>query len=362
MYTWQKTARKPDPSEIDRFRSFLPIGELTATGFGKLIDIAHISIVAAGQHLFQAGESDTLSVFLLQGQVELMGDGGRTVVNPGTDTARYALANLKPRRYSGRALTDVCVMHVDAGLLERLMTWDQVSKGAVQGMHVEELDGGEDPEWFLHMLGSKIFTRIPTANVEALVTRFEPVTVKAGQAIIEQGAVGDDYFIIRSGSCEVLRQSGAGAKPVRIAERHPGEGVGEEALLSDKPRDATVRMLSDGLVMKLSKGDFDALLKPPLLDWIDEHQVMSRLQDGATLIDVRLEDEFRHGTLRDAVNIPLYLLRLKLDRLDRDKRYIAFCDTGERSATAAFLFGARGLTASAISGGINACSRLPMSD
>lgn len=359
MYTWREKSRKPVPGEIERFREFLPIGELTSTGFDKLVEIAQVSIVPQGHQLFEAGESDTLSIFLLQGQVELQGSGGRVVVNPGTDTARYALANLKPRRFTGRARTDVVVLHVDSRLLEKLVAWDQMSKGGVQGLHVEELDGGEDPEWFLHMLGNRIFMRVPTANVEALVKRFEPVAVKAGEAIIEQGTAGHDYFIIRQGSCEVLRQSGPDAQPVRIAQRHPGEGVGEEALLSDKPRDATVRMLTDGLVMKLSKEDFDALLKPPLLDWIDEQQVMSRMQEGAVLIDVRLEDEFKHGSLKDAVNIPLYMLRLKLDKLDSHKHYITFCDTGERSATAAFLLGARGLASSAIRGGINACPRLP---
>lgn len=45
--------------------------------------------------------------------------------------------------------------------------------------------------------------------------------------------------------------------------------------------------------------------------------------------------------------------------LDKTRHYIAFCDSGERSATAAYLIGARDLIASAISGGINACSRLP---
>ncbi len=73
---------------------------------------------------------------------------------------------------------------------------------------------------------------------------------------------------------------------------------------------------------------------------------------------MRLEDEFGRGSLEGAINIPLYLLRMKLDQLERGRHYIAFCDTGERSATAAFLLGARGLTSSAINGGLNACRRI----
>lgn len=35
--------------------------------------------------------------------------------------------------------------------------------------------------------GNRIFIRIPTANIEALVNRFEPVPVQAGETIMEQG-------------------------------------------------------------------------------------------------------------------------------------------------------------------------------
>lgn len=358
---WQNEARKPYRTEIARFREFLPMGELTDTGLAKLVQVVSVSIVPQGEHLFQAGDDDELSIFLLQGRVVLQGDGDRIIVDAGTETARYALASLKPRRFTGRAVTEVCIVHVESALLEKMVAWDQMSKGTA-GLHVEELDSGEDPEWFMHMLGNRIFMRIPAANIEALVTRFEPVAVTAGETIIEQGAVGNEYFIIRSGSCEVLRKSDSSTNAVRIAERHRGEGVGEEALISDKPRDATVRMLSDGLVMKLNKSDFDVLLKEPLLDRIDEQQVIARLRDGAVLIDVRLEDEFKHGSLEGAINIPLYLFRLKADGLDRSKRYIVFCDTGERSATAAFLLGIRGLTGSILKGGLNACSRLVAED
>lgn len=337
------------------------MSELTATGFEKLVEISNVSTVPEGQYLFRERDNDALSIFLIQGRVQLEGHGNKIAVNAGTEAARYALASLKPRRFTGRAVKDVNIVHVESTLLEKLVAWDQLSKGAAEGLQVEELNCEGDPEWFLHMLGNKIFMRIPTANVEALVCRFEPVPTKIGDIIIKQGEVGKHYFIIHRGTCEVLRRSDADNEPVKIAERREGEGVGEEALISDKPRDATVRMLSDGLVMKLAKTDFDSLLKEPLLNWIDEKEVIARLRDGAVLIDVRMEEEFKHGTLMGAINVPLYLFRLKADGFDRKKHYIVFCDTGERSATTAFLLGIRNLESSVIRGGMNSCSRLSAS-
>jgi CRP-like cAMP-binding protein len=334
------------------------MSELTSTGFQKLAEISKVSTVPEGEYLFREGDNDSLSIFLIRGRVEMEGHGNRIAVNAGTETACYALASLKPRRFTGRAAKDVDIVHVDSAFLEKLVAWDQLSRGAEEGLQVEELHCEGDPEWFLHMLGNRIFMRIPTANVEALVSRFEPVETRAGQTIIEQGEPGHDYFIIRRGTCEVLRKSDAGSEAVRIAERHEGEGVGEEALISDKPRDATVRMLTGGLVMRLSKTDFDPLLKEPLLNWVDEKGAIARLKEGAVLIDVRMEDEFRHGSLKGAINVPLYLFRLKADGFDRKKHYIVFCDSGERSATAAFLLGIRDLGGSVIRGGMNACARL----
>lgn len=356
---WWQNAHNPGHFEAPRIRTFLPMSELTATGFQRLVQVARVSDVPDEAQLFRAGENDDLSIFLLQGRVELVGDGARRIVDAGTETARYALSNLKPRSYTGRAVADVRVLFVESALLDKLVAWDQMSKGTSQGVQVEELDYGDDPEWIMHILDNDIFRRIPTANIENLVSRFEPVPVEAGDSIIEQGKHGHDYFIISRGTCEVLRKSTGNTDPVRIAERGQGEGVGEEALISDKPRDATVRMLTDGLVMKLNKSDFDNLLKEPLLNWIDEEQVASRVDKGALLIDVRLEEEFQHGTLKGAVNVPLYLLRLKAERFDKHQHYIVFCDSGERSATAAFCLEVRGLESSVIRGGLNACTRLP---
>ena len=41
--------------------------------------------------------------------------------------------------------------------------------------------------------------------------------------------------------------------------------------------------------------------------------------------------------MTDAVNVPLGLLRIELSKLDRDRTYITYSDSGKRASTAAFL-------------------------
>ena len=85
----------------------------------------------------------------------------------------------------------------------------------------------------------------------------------------------------------------------------------EEALLSGAPRNAAIVMATDGVVMRLSKQDFEELLQAPLVRWVNASEVKTMVKNGAGLVDVRLEDEHRHGAIKGSINVPLYLLRLK---------------------------------------------------
>ena len=53
------------------------------------------------------------------------------------------------------------------------------------------------------------------------------------------------------------------------------------------------------------------------------------------------------------MNIPLYLIRLKLSTLDRQTPYVVYCDTGRRSSAAAYLLVERGFDAYVLTGGLS---------
>jgi len=203
----------------------------------------------------------------------------------------------------------------------------------------------------LSLLRSELFQRLSTAKINALFASMETVSAQAGQAIIRQGDPGDEYYRVKEGRATDSRKSERTGKVVILNEIGEGSGFGEEALLSGAPRNATIVMKSDGVLMRLGKSAFDGLLKAPLIKWVDEAQARSMVQDGAGVIDVRLEDEYRSGHISGAFNIPLYLLRVKANGLDPSKPYIVCCQTGNRSASAAFLRTQRGLDVFVLRGG-----------
>ncbi len=79
---------------------------------------------------------------------------------------------------------------------------------------------------------------LPLPAIEQLARRMEPVAVPAGGVVFEQGDVGDRYYVIESGSVEVVGDGRA------VATLGPGEGFGEIALLRSTRRTATVRATS----------------------------------------------------------------------------------------------------------------------
>jgi Cyclic nucleotide-binding domain len=86
---------------------------------------------------------------------------------------------------------------------------------------------------------------------------FRFVTYEPGQIVFRQGDEGDAAFFIQSGEVEVLRER-AGEEAVVVARLSEGY-FGEMALLSNAPRNATIRATVVTRLAVLGKANFVAL-------------------------------------------------------------------------------------------------------
>ena len=205
----------------------------------------------------------------------------------------------------------------------------------------------------MRILQSKAFLQVPAANIQAMFMRIQEVPAKAGEVIIKQGEEGDYYYIIKHGRCKVTRTSKTGTQ-LTLATLKDGDAFGEEALLSDAKRNANIVMETDGALMRLAKADFNSLLKEPMLSWVTNAQAEEMVKNGAIWVDVRLESEHKNSGIPGSVNLPLFMLRMKAETLDPNKKYILYCDTGRRSSAGAFLLSERGMQAYCLKGGLQA--------
>jgi CRP-like cAMP-binding protein len=345
--------RYPD---LDLLRSFSPLDGMKTENLHALSRKAALRDLAIGRLLFKEGDTDKRTYYLANGVIELLRDG-RTMltVRGGTPEARNALAPALPRRYSARVVSDKAeYLAMDSDTLDMMLTWDQTGSYQVSELRSGDEAGGASDDWMTTLLQTKAFHRIPPANIQAIFMRMQRVDYQAGETIIKQGDEGDFFYVIVKGKCVVTRETPLNKQGIRLAELNVGDTFGEEALIADAKRNATVVMLTPGTLMRLGKDDFRTLLNEPLLHWVSLPEAQKVVQSGGAWLDVRLPSEFEHDRIEGAVNVPLYFLRMKLKSLDRNTRYVVYCDTGRRSSAASYILSERGFEACVLKGGLAA--------
>lgn len=331
-------------------QTFVPLGSLSAQRLDYLLEGQGIDALPAGAEICRRGENDGCTIYLMSGKVTLENEAGELQeMDAGDIDAAHAIAAEQPRQVTVRAKTPVNILRFESKRLDRVLAWDQATETLQR--ELAALQPGEDNSWISRLLQSRLFYRLPPSNIVELFRRLTPEPVTQGQVIVKRGAHSDSCYFIKSGTAEVRLPSDKG--PVTLALLQKGQYFGEEGLLTEGPRNADVVMDTDGVLMRLDKVDFDALLKAPSLAMIEFADALHGVTRGELdWLDVRLPDEQARGTLKGALRLPLQALRIKAHMLPTDRRYVVYCDTGRRSAAAAFLLGVMGYDARILEGGL----------
>jgi CRP-like cAMP-binding protein len=341
-------------ADLSALRKFSPLDGMKKDNLLALARKVSRRELAANRYLFKEGDRDKRTYWLLSGLIELL-EGERTVamIRAGSPEARHPLCQQLPRRFSARAVDPLEYLAIDSELLDMMITWDQTGTYEVAELQAQVTGNGTGGDWMTILLQTQAFHRIPPANIQAIFTRMQRVSCRAGETVIQQGDEGDFFYAIVSGRCVVTRETPLNRNGLKLAELGVGDTFGEEALISEAKRNATVTMATEGVLMRLNKESFRELLNEPLVQWISYQDACARVVKGARWLDVRLPSEHQNLAIEGSTNIPLYFIRLKLSTLDRGTRYIVYCDTGRRSSAAAFILVERGYDALVLQGGLD---------
>jgi CRP-like cAMP-binding protein len=312
--------------------------------------------LTTGRLLFKEGDTDKRTFYVVSGVLELLHENRSVlVIRGGSPEARNPLAPGIPRRYSARVVSDrVDYVSIDSDMLDMMLTWDQTGSYEVNELRGVDEEGPSSDDWMTNLLQTKAFHRIPPANIQAIFMRMQRVDYKTGDIVIKQGDEGDYFYVIVKGRCAVTRETPLNKAGIKLAELGIGDTFGEEALISDAKRNASISMVTEGALMRLSKQDFRTLLNEPMLEWVDLDEARTLVSQGGKWLDVRLPSEYENYRLEGALNLPLYFIRLKLKTLERDVHYVVCCDTGRRSSAACYILSERGFRASVLKGGLMA--------
>lgn len=324
--------------------SLLPLKDMSESHLQTLLDEAVVEIACAGQTLFAEGAFDGEHVYLLSGSVILRSASGEDVLIKGRETF-FPLAQHQPRLVTAIAETDCSLLRINSERLDKLLTWSQVADYLQLNISLVR-DYDEDIDWMMTVLRSNLFFKVPPLNVEQIFARLTPQVVYAGDVIIRQGEIGDQCYFIKEGEADVFRHFGGLRE--HLAVIGVGRCFGEDALVNDAARNATITMRTDGVLMRLGKQDFYRLLKEPQVATLQLADLAAAIESGSVLVDVRSDEEYALGHCAKAVNIPLNILAIKSRLLSKSQPYIFYCDTGRRSRAAAHLLSQHGYSALAL--------------
>ena len=132
--------------------------------------------------------------------------------------------------------------------------------------------------------GLPYFADLSDDLIERVCELSDQITLESGTVIIEEGSESEEMYVVVEGELVVTKHSAS--KEVELARIHPGEVVGEIALLDEAPRTATVSASAETLVIKVPVAAFEDLLSDPRVVRRMFRTVTSRLRG--------IEDTLRH--------------------------------------------------------------------
>lgn len=203
-------------------------------------------------------------------------------------------------------------------------------------------------------------------SLEMVAEAFRLMTRHAfnkGDYIIREGDRADAYYLLDAGTADVWQTDRVSGEVLKVRKLSAGDAFGEEALMQRGLRNASVRMSSDGTVLRLEAADFEQIVAPTMADGISPKAAAALLEAPNTeLIDCREFSEFSAGHLRGARHVSLHDLRNRLHTFRQDRCYLVYCHHDLRSRAAVFILRERHIDARFIIGGLNALDQPLVND
>jgi rhodanese-related sulfurtransferase len=323
-----------------------PFNQLSEDRLTEVLNLVRLIEMRPGE-LFQIGGSqDNDYLFVIEGRLDLIIQGEiRSGLTPEDTCRRPVMLPLAPAASTLLARERSIVCHADRQVMDDLISWE--------AMLNDQGSGDATVHARMEMVrNSLVFRRLPWEAVEVAFQRMKTVTAKVGETVVREGEPGDAFYIITSGRAEVWQNDMMTDEPKKIAEIGEGDAFGCEALISGKKRSETVRMLEDGTLLTLGKEDFDWLISKQMIKAVNAKVARTMMETGYQFIDVRYREEYEYNHIPGAQLIPLFDLRNTVPQLDREKRYIIYCQSGSRSAVAALRLTQAGFDVQTLEGGI----------
>ena len=258
-----KRANKKRLEELDRLKeilqSFGMVSQLDEEEVALLSDMAEEQQFSAGEHIIEAGKPNNSAYIVMEGYVSISegATSGATFKRPGEYFGHEALVTGATDGVVS-TYSAVASQQTDCVVISQVMLRTVMSKRG-------HTDATGDNNLFAIRVMKAVplfssFSFMELANLAKVVTMRE---FSNGDIILQEGERGNSFFILRSGTCDVIRHLGAMSgetvkdlAPQLIARLREGDFFGEISLLTSRPVTATVKANGSVEVLVMSSEDF----------------------------------------------------------------------------------------------------------
>ncbi|KNE65375.1 cAMP-dependent protein kinase regulatory subunit [Allomyces macrogynus ATCC 38327] len=219
--------------------------------YTDVVDAMAEKKVAAGEAVIRQGgvgdyfyivETGTLDVYVARNGVEAkVFDYG-----PGGSFGELALMYNAPRAATVTATSDAVLWALDRVTFRRILMDHTSRKRRMYEAFLEEVP---------------LLSSLEPYERHKIADALESVTFEDGETVIKQGDIGDNFYLIEAGDAEVVKVDENGVEH-QMRPLRKGNYFGELALLSDKPRVATIKAKGKLKCATLGKKAFTRLLGP----------------------------------------------------------------------------------------------------
>lgn len=292
----------------DVIKNLISFKLLSGPAQAQFMRLAEVAVIPEGNLLLDTHPTDHDSrlIYLLEGELEIQSPESGSRLLAVNELNGQPFNHFKTPDVALTAKTRLTVLNIPARVLERLQYLSQFSHLPIDSAHITPV------------LSSPIFSQIPICNLPVLASKFRSMLVKRGDQIVTQNMPGDYLYLIKSGTAEASYRTAEIDEPVIVAEFGAGDSFGEEALQENVRRQTSVIMRESGTLLKLARKDYENLLSDDALLAVEPQDAGTFIEQGASLIDVRSEEDFAAIQVINSLSLPFERLDTELISLPTD--------------------------------------------
>lgn len=327
-------------------KNYLPFSNFSPDMFKRAGNALRLIDIKGGESFTLQASGGEDYLFVIKGSAHIKKQGQSLIEIDAADIQAQPVLFDEAIKITTDSHASLC--HADSAMLEDYLSLKALS----------DLSQPDDSEGLIERLmflkSTRIFRLLPVNVVEEAAKRCKELIVKKGEVIVRQDQLADDLYLLLHGEAEVWHEKLEENEPRMVAVLGHGDSFGKAAVIMGGGHKSTIKMVSDGILLKLPKADFAELISPSALRSVSVDIAQVMVESGAKIIDVRYEEEYEEVHIPNSTLFPLPELRNHIASLDKSKEYLVLCAVGLRAAAATLMLRQQGINASYIEGGIKA--------